>query len=124
LATGTVAGALGSATFASGGVKLSDFMDAGGAFRAMVATEVDDDLADEAEAAESDVEGEALEFEVSVEEAERRPRSSVANADGVKNANSMAHAMASLKAPPDMSAERVPVNKSDCSGNSGWNPGR
>jgi hypothetical protein len=106
-------------------------MDAGGAFRAMVATEVDDDLADEAEAAaESDVEGEpvvgagALEFEVSVEEAERRPRSSVANADSERSAKSMAHAMASLKAPPDMSAERVPVNKSDCSGNSGRNPGR
>lgn len=57
------------------------------------------------EAARSDFDGagageSSVVAEASVGEAERDPRSSVANADGPKNANSMAHAMASLTQSP------------------------
>jgi hypothetical protein len=89
-----------------------DFAEAGGAFNATAAPEVDDELDDAAgvKALESDVEDEPLESESGVGEAafgetvlaevERGPRSSVAEADGPKSANNMAHAMASLTGLP------------------------
>jgi len=89
-----------------------DFVEADGAFNATAAPKVDDELDDAAgvKALESDVEDEPLEAESGVEEAEfgetglaeveRGPRSSVAEADGPKSANNMAHAMASLTGLP------------------------
>jgi hypothetical protein len=56
---------------------------AGEVFKATAAPAVDDEL-----------------DEAGLAEAERRPRSSVAEADGPKSANNMAHAMASLTSLP------------------------
>jgi hypothetical protein len=89
-----------------------DFVEAGGAFNATAAPAVDDELDDAAgvNSLESDVEDEPVETESGVGEAEfgetglaeveRGPRSSVAEADGPKSANNMAHAMASLTSLP------------------------
>ena len=91
-----------------------DFVEAGDAFNATAASALDDELDDAARvnALESDVEDEPLEAESGAGEAEfgetvlaeveRGPRSSVAEADGPKSANIMAHAMASLTSLPLM----------------------
>lgn len=93
----------------------SDFDDAG-AFTATVApgSEAAGEAAIGAGAVESDVEGvagvaaEASVGEAGLGDAERGPRSSEANADSPKNANNIAHAMASLtQSPLHVSARRL-----------------
>ena len=72
-----------------------------------------------ADAVESDIEGEAgVEVEAGVGDAglgdeERDPRSSVADADAPKNANTMAHAMANFTSPPARERE-MPARTIEC----------
>jgi len=75
--------------------------DVGAFIGAVLASEEADEAAGGAGTVESDVEGAAgIEAAVLVGETGRGPRSSVAEADNLKSANTMAHAMANFTQPP------------------------